>query len=120
MVVISRLYDHYSAAARAVAELERAGVLHDDISIVTNNSEGWYDDTQIRRIDRDRDGVDDRTEGAAKAAGIGAAVGGMAGGLAALGYWRSPGSVQSLPPDGWLRPRPSQWPAAQPAVSSAH
>jgi hypothetical protein len=40
MSTISRLYDNYDAAARAVSELERAGVPHSDISIVANNAEG--------------------------------------------------------------------------------
>src|SRR5204862_175433 len=75
MSVISRLYDNYSDAARAVSELERAGVPHDDISIVANNTEGWYseDGRGSRRVDRDADGVDDRVEGASAGAGIGAA-----------------------------------------------
>ena len=36
---ISRLYDNYSDAERAVSRLEAAGVSHSDISIVANNSE---------------------------------------------------------------------------------
>src|SRR2546423_6522024 len=98
MITISRLYDNYDAAARAVSELERAGIPHSDISIVANNAEGWYsedggavnrgaradrdgriDRDRDGRIDRDRDGVDDRAEGAAAGAGIGAALGGTAG-----------------------------------------
>ena len=43
MITISRLYDNYDAAARAVAELERAGIPHSDISIIANNADGWYD-----------------------------------------------------------------------------
>ena len=74
MITISRLYDDYDTAARAVADLERAGIPHDDISIIANNAEGWYDDdgSRTRRIDRDADGTDDRVEGAATGAGIGA------------------------------------------------
>jgi hypothetical protein len=41
MTVVSRLYDNYSDATRAVSELERAGIPHSDISIVANNAEGW-------------------------------------------------------------------------------
>src|SRR4051794_21493968 len=100
MTVVSRLYDNYSDATRAVSELERAGIPHSDISIVANNAEGWYsedggavnrgaradrdgriDRDRDGRIDRDRDGVDDRAEGAAAGAGIGAALGGTAGRL---------------------------------------
>jgi hypothetical protein len=80
-VVIVRLYDRYSDAERAVRNLEAAGVPNSDISLVSNNSDNWYDSS---RKDRDRDGVDDRAEGAAKGAGIGAALGGAAGLLAGL------------------------------------
>lgn len=107
--VISRLYDDYSDAARAVSALESAGVAHDNISIVANNSEGWYSDdnrtaTRTRRggrIDRDADGVDDRTEGAAAGAGIGAALGGTAGLLAGLGLLAIPG-IGPVVAAGWL------------------
>src|SRR5205823_7705224 len=103
MSVISRLYDNYSDAARAVSELERAGVPHDDISIVANNTEGWYseDGRGSKRIDRDADGTDDRVEGAATGAGIGAALGGTAGLLAGLGLLAIPG-LGPVVAAGWL------------------
>jgi hypothetical protein len=110
MITISRLYDTYDAAARAVAELERAGVPHSDISIIANNADGWYDrdHTIVRttartsgKVDRDLDGVDDRAEGAAAGAGIGAAVGGLAGLLAGLGLLAIPG-LGPVVAAGWL------------------
>jgi len=103
MTVISRLYDNYSDAARAVSELERAGVPHDDISLVANNAEGWYREggDGSRRVDRDRDGVDDRAEGAATGAGIGAVLGGTAGLLAGLGLLAIPG-IGPVVAAGWL------------------
>lgn len=103
MTVISRLYDNYSDAARAVGELERAGIPHDDISIIANNSEGWYgnDTGRSGRVDRDGDGVDDRAEGAGKGAGIGAVVGGVAGLLAGLGLLAIPG-LGPVVAAGWL------------------
>jgi hypothetical protein len=101
-VTIARLYDDYTTAARAVADLESAGVPHSDISIVANNSEEWYDETPpTRRIDRDRDGVDDRAEGAAKGGAIGAVVGGVAGLLAGLGLLAIPG-LGPVVAAGWL------------------
>ena len=85
-VTISRLYDSYSEATEAVTNLERAGVPQSDISIVSNNSDNWYSENTARRttggpatVDRDRDGVDDRAEGAATGAGIGATAGGVVG-----------------------------------------
>lgn len=97
---ISRLYDNYSDAERAVTRLESAGVPHSDISIVANNSDNWYG-SQRGKIDRDRDGVDDRAEGAGAGAGIGAGIGGAAGLLAGLGLLAIPG-LGPVVAAGWL------------------
>jgi len=83
MTTITRLYDDYADAKRAVQRLEAAGISHSDVSIVANNSENWYQPSG--KLDRDRDGVDDRAEGAETGAGVGA---GSAAPLARL-----PGSV---------------------------
>src|ERR1700722_12444531 len=98
-VTISRLYDRYADAQKAVAGLEAARVSHSDISIVANNSDNWYDSGKT--VDRDRDGVDDRAEGAGKGAGIGAGVGGAAGLLAGLGLMAIPG-LGPVVAAGWL------------------
>jgi hypothetical protein len=100
--VISKLYPTYDRAQAAVRELEAAGVPHSDISIVANNSDNWYSGNgTTKRVDRDRDGVDDRAEGAGTGAGIGAAVGGTAGLLAGLGLLAIPG-VGPVVAAGWL------------------
>jgi len=98
-VTISRLYDTYSDAQAAVRGLEAAGVPHSDISIVANNSDSWFG--ADKKVDRDRDGVDDRAEGAGKGAGIGAGVGGTAGLLAGLGLLAIPG-LGPVVAAGWL------------------
>src|SRR6202035_4696599 len=95
---ISRLYDNYADAQKAVQGLESAGVPHSDISIVANNSDNWYSG---KKVDRDGDGVDDRAEGAGKGAGIGAGVGGAAGLLAGLGLLAIPG-LGPVVAAGWL------------------
>ena len=41
-VTISRLYDNHRDAQQAVRRLEAAGVPHSDISLVANNSDGWF------------------------------------------------------------------------------
>ena len=41
-ITISRLYDNYSAAQQVVNDLETAGLRSNDISIVANNSDNWY------------------------------------------------------------------------------
>jgi hypothetical protein len=96
---ISRLYDSYADAQGAVARLEAAGVPHSDISIVANNSEGWFGGNG--KVDRDRDGTDDRAEGAGTGAGIGAGIGGAAGLLAGLGLLAIPG-LGPVVAAGWL------------------
>src|SRR5215204_2588140 len=102
MTTISRLYDDYSTAARTFNDLESAGIPKSDISIVANNAEGWYEHgREPGRIDRDGDGVDDRTEGAATGAGIGGTVGGVAGLLAGLGLMAIPG-LGPVVAAGWL------------------
>ncbi|MBR1167284.1 hypothetical protein ACNJYD_12300 [Bradyrhizobium sp. DASA03005] len=97
---ISRLYDNYADAERAVARLESAGVPHSDISLVANNSDNWYG-SRSGKVDRDRDGVDDRAEGAGTGAGIGAGLGGAAGLLAGLGLLAIPG-LGPVVAAGWL------------------
>jgi uncharacterized protein (TIGR02271 family) len=101
MATISRLYNDYDTGARVVAELERSGIPHTDISIIANNESGWFDRDRSRRIDRDADGTDDRAEGAAAGAGIGATIGGVAGLLAGLGLLAIPG-IGPVVAAGWL------------------
>ena len=98
-VTISRLYDNYTDAQQAVRRLEAAGVPHSDISIVANNSDSWFNND--KKVDRDHDGVDDRSESAGKGAGIGAGVGGTAGLLAGLGLLAIPG-LGPVVAAGWL------------------
>src|SRR3954447_17925089 len=99
-VTISRLYDNYSDAQKAVSGLQSAGIPQADISLVANNSDNWYNNG-AKKIDRDGDGVDDRAEGASKGAGIGAGVGGAAGLLAGLGLLAIPG-LGPVVAAGWL------------------
>ena len=112
---ISRLYDNYTDATRAVSDLEAAGVPRDDISIVSNNSDNWYSGSTVasgrtttartttttNKVDRDGDGVDDRAEGAAAGGSIGAGLGGAAGVLAGLGLLAIPG-VGPVVAAGWV------------------
>ena len=106
-VTISRLYDDYPTASQAVRQLESAGTDKANISLVASNADNWYSGDQGKgartsgRIDRDRDGVDDRAEGAAAGGGIGATVGGAAGLLAGLGLMAIPG-IGPVVAAGWL------------------
>src|SRR6201982_4104609 len=98
-VTISRLYDSPTDAQRAVERLEAAGVPHSDISIVANNSDSWFNSD--KKVDRDRDGIDDRAEAAGAGAGGGAGIGGAAGLLAGLGLLAIPG-LGPVVAAGWL------------------
>ena len=103
-ITISRLYDDYAAASQAVSDLEAAGLSPNDISIIANNADNWYRDDRSRkrdRVDRDRDGTDDRVEAAEAGAGIGGAIGGTAGLLAGLGIIAIPG-IGPVVAAGWL------------------
>jgi hypothetical protein len=101
-VTISRLYDNYGEARRAVRDLEAAGVKHGDISIIASNAENWYDkDKGDTYPDRDLDGKDDRAEAAGAGAGLGAAAGGTIGALTGLGLMAIPG-VGPVVAAGWL------------------
>src|ERR1700757_722031 len=106
MATISRLYDTYEAAAEAMRGLMDAGVPHSDISLVSNNSDNWYSRTSAGgavtgTVDRDRDGRDDRVEGAEAGAGIGGVAGGIIGLLTGLGLMAIPG-LGPVVAAGWL------------------
>ena len=55
MAAISRLYKDHDTGARVVSELERAGIPHSDISIISNNDSDWFDRDGSKRIDQDAD-----------------------------------------------------------------
>ena len=116
MATISRLYDTYEAAAEAMRNLMDAGIPHSDISLVSNNSDNWYSTTSARgagpvtgTVDRDRDGRDDRVEGAEAGAGIGGVAGGIIGLLTGLGLMAIPVARARNAP----RERPSHRPPAR-------
>jgi hypothetical protein len=104
---ISRLYNDYASAQDGAYQLKAAGVDAGDISIVANNAEGWHKDSAdgVNHVDikhdKDRDGVDDRTEGARTGAGIGGVAAGAAGLAAGLGALAIPG-IGPVVAMGWL------------------
>ncbi|GAA4133042.1 general stress protein [Aminobacter aganoensis] len=92
MATVTGLFDTYSDAKTAVGELARAGIDHDDISIVASNADGSYDRST---------GDVDAGEAAGAGAGIGALVGGTGGLLTGLGVMAIPG-VGPVVAAGWL------------------
>jgi hypothetical protein len=101
---ITRVYDDYLAAENTVRELENAGLGSSHIGIVASNVEGWHKpgggDVDPKH-DKDRDGKDDRSEGAVTGGGVGAILGGVAGVAAGLGMIAIPG-VGPVVAAGWL------------------
>jgi hypothetical protein len=86
-VTISRLFDEYDDAQKAILRLQDAGVDEDDISVVANNSEKWFSP--------------DYAGSAGKGAAIGAGFGGVGGLLAGLGLLAIPG-LGPVVAAGWL------------------
>jgi hypothetical protein len=102
--IISCVYENYGAAAEAIRKLEAAGISRSHISILASNADGWYhaDGSPVDpKHDKDRDGRDDRAEGAAAGAGIGAVALGAIGALAGLGLLAVPG-IGPIVAAGWL------------------
>ncbi len=110
-IVISRLFDTYDHATAAVQALEAAGIAHDHISIVANNTDdrvmpGTGLTTAGTPI-ADTDAAAGTAEagaaetGAGTGATIGTLVGGGAGLLAGLGMLAIPG-VGPVVAAGWL------------------
>jgi hypothetical protein len=85
---VTGLFDHYSDATSAVDQLKAVGISDRDISIVSNNADGRYQDNDVG-------------EDASAGAGIGAAVGGVGGLLTGLGIMAIPG-VGPVVAAGWL------------------
>jgi hypothetical protein len=98
--IITRLFDHFPDAERAVVELERVGVPHNDISLVSHQAAEHHGRLKIRE-------PHDNTAGqaASKDAGAGLAVGGVVGAaggvLAGLGMLAIPG-LGPVIAAGWL------------------
>ena len=91
--IVTSLYDTYTDASNAARLLEDAAIPGVDVSVVSNNSDGWYD----------LHDKDDTTTGDAlgAGAGVGAALGGAGGLLAGLGLLAIPG-VGPVVAAGWL------------------
>jgi len=106
---VTRLFDSHTEALRAVDDLERAGVHHDRISLVSNNADNWHaghhhDEAKTRGGplgDRNGDGENDVADGAGKGAATGGLIGGAGGLLAGLGMLAIPG-LGPVVAAGWL------------------
>ncbi|MGZ5926883.1 MAG: hypothetical protein ACXWLJ_09410 [Rhizomicrobium sp.] len=101
---LTHVYGDYASALQTVQELKDAGLGDSHIGIVASNAEGWHkpgSDSVDPKHDKDRDGKDDRAEGAAAGGGLGAVAGGAAGVAAGLGLLAIPG-IGPVVAAGWL------------------
>lgn len=89
---VTRLFDSHIEALAAVRQLEAAGIDHDHVSLIANNTERWHDGDDVG---------DEAAEGAAKGAATGGLIGGGAGLLAGLGMLAIPG-LGPVVAAGWL------------------
>lgn len=93
---ITRLFDDYQDATRAVTELEQLGISHDDLSIMANKGVGDHG----RSGDHDVTDVNDHGD-VSRGVSTGAVVGGVGGLLAGLGLLAIPG-LGPIVAAGWL------------------
>jgi len=101
---ITRVYNDYPTADQTVEELKAAGLGNSHIGLVASNADGWHRPgagSVDPLHDKDRDGKDDRGEGAATGGGVGAILGGAAGVAAGLGMIAIPG-IGPVVAAGWL------------------
>jgi hypothetical protein len=89
MKTLSGLFDTRKDATLAIEDLVERGIDRSAISILSNDSAGWYDEDS------------EEEAGAEKGAGIGAVAGGAGGLLAGLGMLVIPG-IGELVAAGWL------------------
>lgn len=95
---IAGLYDTYQDAASAVRDLETAGVLHEDISLLANRV--LSDNASSRYVPGESDGNEAAT-GASAGAAFGAILGGGTGFMVSLGAIMIPG-IGQIAAAGWL------------------
>lgn len=90
---VTRLFDHYTDATKAVADLETLAIPRDQISLVASNAHGQHGA-------HEHDGVNDHGD-VTRGVSTGAVLGGAGGLLAGLGLLAIPG-LGPIVAAGWL------------------
>jgi hypothetical protein len=98
--IITRLFDTFPEAQAAVTELERLGVPHGDISLVSNATDKAHTDVHARHV-RDHTAGEAAARDAGFVAGAGGVIGAAGGALAGLGLLAIPG-LGPVVAAGWL------------------
>ncbi len=96
---VTRLFNTHTEAMDAVADLEAAGIPHEDISLIASNADGWHDGHHHHTSHVA--GESETAEGAGKGATTGGLIGGAGGLLAGLGMLAIPG-LGPVVAAGWL------------------
>ena len=98
---VTRLFDSYADAERAVSALESLGVPHKDISLVANNADKAHDHHGSHTPGDGHTAADHAGDDAGKGATAGTVLGGAGGLLAGLGLLAIPG-LGPVVAAGWL------------------
>lgn len=104
-ITICRLYDSYADARRVIIALEVVGLSPSETSVISNNSDTWYEPTESTKIvplrtqgTRSKTARDGKFEGAA----VGAAIGATAGTAASLVTMVALPGIGAVVGVGWL------------------
>lgn len=104
-ITICRLYDSYADARRVIIALEVAGLSPSETSVISNNSDTWYEATESTKIvplraqgTRSKTARDGKFEGAA----VGAAIGATAATAASLVTMVALPGIGAVVGVGWL------------------
>src|ERR1700743_1979189 len=104
--MITRIYSHYASADQAMRNLRAAALSGGAVSILAGDAEGWHEPGGKNvdpRHDRNRDGKDDRAQGAVTGGTIGVVLGAAAGFLAGMNLIEVP-NLGPLIATGWYAP----------------
>jgi hypothetical protein len=103
LIIVCRLYDSYADANRVVLALEAAGVPPSETSVISNNSDAWYEANRTADpVPQRKDDASEEGGGKAEGAVLGAAIGATAATAASLITMLAIPGVGAVVGAGWL------------------